>query len=1262
MAFEMPLDQIKQLQILLRKDANLSWYDTEKNDQLSLPKLPSVAETVANLDPSPPYLRCKNCDGRLLRGVQSSICVFCGANPHKDLPPEPIKFKDTLGYKWLLDSLQLDGSEMVAPMEEEENSSSRRRSESKDEIPLSELLDLEIRWPSEEERTLSSNSDSEAFQGKSSLSLAGVDLDGFFDHRESDSNASGQTMAFGDQVGDTASYSAVQAGENLSLFQNVQASELATPTRSMEDQSDDSFSGWAANFRSASSGPVNEEPESSFGHSKVQDTVSGSSKDDFNHSVSKGNDWFQVDGWRTSNLEVPNQSGKPELNVDFNDTKTAESATSSSTRNLDWMQDDQWQRSDNKTTAAVVTEAVEYSFDGWNDFTGSARASAQDPSSIISRSNITEQVGKSEITADLNNTKAEGNSSSIEDFSWMQDDIWPGSNNKTTDTKSTNNVEDSFDDWNDFSGSANAQYLPSNLSNSKITGESGKSELAKNNDDKRIAGGDSGSSRNFDWMQDDQQLVSNNQASDVVTTNEDADSFDNWNDLTGSPVTQNPSNSVLYSETNILAGKSETSVDAHQTKTEVGNSSSIEDFNWMQDDGWPSGNNKTTDAKGTNEDADSFDDWNDFAGLANAQHLSSNLSNSKITGESGKSELAKNNDDKRIAGGDSGSPRNFDWMQANQWQGSNDQASGIVTTNEGADSFDDWNDFTGSPVTQNPSGSVSYSEINVLAGKSGTSADCHQTKTEVGNSSSIEDFSWMQDEGWPGSNNKTTNTKGANEDADSFDDWNDFTGSANAQNLSSNLSNSEIKGETGKSDFAMDNDDKKISEGASGASRNFEWMNDDQWQGSNNQASGIVTTNDDADSADDWNEFTGSSLAQNPSNSVSYSEINALAGKSETSADSHQTKTEVGNSSSIDDFSWMQDGGWPDSHNKTTDTKGANEDADSFDDWNDFTGSANAQISSSNPSNSETTGKTGKSEFAKDSDDKRIAVGASGSSSFDWMKDDQWKGSHNQASGIATSNEGADSFDDWNDFTGSTVTQNPSSSVSYSEINVLAGKSETSADCHQTKTEVGNSSSIEDFSWMQDEGWPGKNNKTTDTKGANEDADSFDDWNDFIGSANAQYSSKNIDWKQDNQWQGSQNQASGILTANEGADSFDDWNDFTGSSVTQHPSSNASYSGQSVASDFHQIKKQVGANSSVQLQSFDWMQNDLCPVSQKKSNDPKTTNVVSDSFDDIWNGFKQKATTRDSSGTISIPVQTSSEQSSVLNLFSSSNKSHSVNF
>jgi hypothetical protein len=110
MAFEIPLDQINHLQILLRKNANLSWYQPEKEENLPLPKLSSVSETVAKLDPSPPYLRCKNCNGRLLRGVQSFICVFCGTNPHKDLPPEPVKFKNTVGYRWLLESLQLDGS------------------------------------------------------------------------------------------------------------------------------------------------------------------------------------------------------------------------------------------------------------------------------------------------------------------------------------------------------------------------------------------------------------------------------------------------------------------------------------------------------------------------------------------------------------------------------------------------------------------------------------------------------------------------------------------------------------------------------------------------------------------------------------------------------------------------------------------------------------------------------------------------------------------------------------------------------------------------------------------------------------------------------------------------------------------------------------------------------------------------------------------------------------------------------------------------
>lgn len=106
---EIPFDQIKQLQISLRKQANLSSYYPEDDDVL-LPNLPSTEEAIAALDPSPPYLRCKHCKGRLLRGVQSFICVFCGTEACNDVPPDPINFRNTIGFRWFLGSFSLDGS------------------------------------------------------------------------------------------------------------------------------------------------------------------------------------------------------------------------------------------------------------------------------------------------------------------------------------------------------------------------------------------------------------------------------------------------------------------------------------------------------------------------------------------------------------------------------------------------------------------------------------------------------------------------------------------------------------------------------------------------------------------------------------------------------------------------------------------------------------------------------------------------------------------------------------------------------------------------------------------------------------------------------------------------------------------------------------------------------------------------------------------------------------------------------------------------
>ncbi|XP_027920182.1 uncharacterized protein LOC114178461 [Vigna unguiculata] len=623
MAFEMPLDQIKQLRILLRKEANLSWYEPEKEENLALPKLPSVSETIAKLDPSPSYLRCKNCNGRLIRDMQSFVCVFCGTNSRKDLPPEPIKFKSTIGYRWLLESLQLDGSEMVAPVVDE-NEWNRGRNESKDEIPLSELLDLEIRWPSEAEITQLSTSDSAAFLGRSSLSLAGVDLDSYFDRKESDSDVFGQNLASGRQVG-TVLDNTFQANENLSLFQNVQASEMASG--SAENPSDDSFSNWEASFTSSSSGPIHELSKS-VDHSKVdldtahgvwKGSVGGKENDDFHPSASTEHDYFQGDGWRTSNSMLHAQTGKSESTINHIGTKTTDSASGSS-RNLEWMQDDLWQGSDNKTTDAVANAEDKYSFDEWNDFTGSA--STQDPSSTVTSSNTTGQTRNIGFSVDFNDTKMveDANSSSNKDLDWMQHQS-QDSNNETTDTISADVAVVSFDSWNDFTGSVNTQHSSFGVSNSEVMNQIDTFELTQGRNDTRTAESASG---NFDWMQDDQWQAVDTKGTGIVTTNKVGDSFDAWNDFTGSAISHNPASVVSDS---LITAQTGISADLNDMKTEKGtNAFSHDSFDWTQDNQWQDSNNKTNDTRTTN-DIDSFDDWNDFTSLATNQDHSSNVLN-----------------------------------------------------------------------------------------------------------------------------------------------------------------------------------------------------------------------------------------------------------------------------------------------------------------------------------------------------------------------------------------------------------------------------------------------------------------------------------------------------------------------------------------------------------------------------------------------------------------------------------------------------------
>lgn len=107
MEFEISSARIRLLQEGLRREAGLSSYEPAD----SSPQLPSIRDLVAALDPDlSPSLRCERCRGGLLRGLQSTICIYCGHDRRKEGLSHSISFNSTVGCRKLLDFLGLDGS------------------------------------------------------------------------------------------------------------------------------------------------------------------------------------------------------------------------------------------------------------------------------------------------------------------------------------------------------------------------------------------------------------------------------------------------------------------------------------------------------------------------------------------------------------------------------------------------------------------------------------------------------------------------------------------------------------------------------------------------------------------------------------------------------------------------------------------------------------------------------------------------------------------------------------------------------------------------------------------------------------------------------------------------------------------------------------------------------------------------------------------------------------------------------------------------
>ncbi|MCL7029355.1 hypothetical protein MKW94_000966 [Papaver nudicaule] len=331
-----PISLIKQVQISLREEAGVpSSYDPQDPslffDHLhsSSSSSSSLSEILEKFDPSvPSYLRCKQCRAPLLRGIQSIVCGFCGVLVKKDIPPDPIPFKSTYSYKWLLESLDLNGSEAVG-LAVEDSGSSKGKDAPKDDLILSDLFDLELKWPTDQEKPDSVTNNKASFQSNSSLNLAGVDLDNYF----------------------TEATKEVTTGqESPNLFENTQAYNLAVGPSPSEGDGGESLSGWDAGFQSASSGTFP-------GDSKSRDSFMPNPDVKFQSRAADSDVTVKTDLFPSAPI------GEPKGNS--NDP----SSTSSS-----WMEDDLWPSGTNKTPKIEKVNSTDDPFDPWQDFASSGNA------------------------------------------------------------------------------------------------------------------------------------------------------------------------------------------------------------------------------------------------------------------------------------------------------------------------------------------------------------------------------------------------------------------------------------------------------------------------------------------------------------------------------------------------------------------------------------------------------------------------------------------------------------------------------------------------------------------------------------------------------------------------------------------------------------------------------------------------------------------------------------------------------------------------
>ncbi|KAF3784566.1 hypothetical protein EJ110_NYTH29882 [Nymphaea thermarum] len=167
---------IRRIKSRLRQEAGVPSFDPSDP---CLQPLPTLEEVVVGFNPSPLQLRCRKCRGRLLAGIRSHVCIYCGAQQRNDVCPPSMSFTSTFAYRGLLRSLQLDGSEITSLDINTEHSIGHHATAKKETL-LSELLDFELKWPQVTEDTDDNHENKVPVPNTNYANLASINLDNFF--------------------------------------------------------------------------------------------------------------------------------------------------------------------------------------------------------------------------------------------------------------------------------------------------------------------------------------------------------------------------------------------------------------------------------------------------------------------------------------------------------------------------------------------------------------------------------------------------------------------------------------------------------------------------------------------------------------------------------------------------------------------------------------------------------------------------------------------------------------------------------------------------------------------------------------------------------------------------------------------------------------------------------------------------------------------------------------------------------------------------